>query len=95
MSGYEHLTVTREDFEWLSGQDEVREYRFNTGTARHLFCRTCGIKAFYQPRSHPEAWSVNLRCLELDPRIKVGWGDFDGRNWEEHIDEIRDVVNRP
>ena len=34
------------------------------GTAEHLFCRHCGVKSFYQPRSHPDAWSVNANCLD-------------------------------
>lgn len=93
MSGYLHLTVAHEDFEWLSGRDEVLEYRFNTGQAQHLFCRHCGVKSFYQPRSHPHAWSVNLNCVTLDEGMDITITDFDGRNWEQHIDEIRDVIN--
>lgn len=94
MSGHQHLTVPHEDFKLLTGEDQLVEYRFNTGAARHLFCRRCGIKSFYQPRSHPEAWSVNLRCVRLDPSMEVEWGTFDGQNWEQHLHEIRDVVNR-
>lgn len=93
MSGYLHLTVAHEDFTWLRGADEVLEYRFNTGQARHLFCRHCGVKSFYQPRSHPHAWSVNLNCVALAEGMDVSIADFDGRNWEQHIDEIRDVIN--
>jgi len=42
----------------------LSEYRFNTGTARHLFCRRCGVKSFYVPRSNPDGYSVNVRCLD-------------------------------
>ena len=57
------------------------EYRFHTGTARHLFCGTCGVKSYYVPRSHPESLSVNLNCVELPDGVDIKIEDFDGRNW--------------
>lgn len=85
MTGFVHLIVPHGDFTLESGEADLAEYRFNTGTARHLFCRHCGIKSFYQPRSHPEAWSVHLACARLAPGIEVSLGEFDGRNWEASI----------
>jgi len=64
MSGYQHLVVPRSRFRLLKGAESLTEYRFNTGTARHLFCRHCGVKSFYVPRSNPDGYSVNLRCLD-------------------------------
>ncbi|MDE2137349.1 MAG: GFA family protein [Gammaproteobacteria bacterium] len=64
MSGYQHLIVPRARFRLLQGAESLTEYRFNTGTARHLFCRRCGIKSFYVPRSNPDGYSVNARCLD-------------------------------
>lgn len=64
MTGFLHLVVPASRFRLLSGEDALTEYRFNTGTARHLFCRHCGVKSFYVPRSHPDGWSVNVRCLD-------------------------------
>lgn len=64
MSGYQHLIVPRARFRLLSGAESLSEYRFNTGTARHLFCRHCGVKSFYVPRSNPDGYSVNARCLD-------------------------------
>ena len=58
----------------------LASYRFGTGVAEHLFCRHCGVKSFYQPRSHPEAWSVNAHCL--DQPVELAVEQFDGRNWE-------------
>ncbi|MCU0759271.1 MAG: GFA family protein [Steroidobacteraceae bacterium] len=63
MSGFLHLIVPRSRFRLLRGETALAEYRFNTGVARHLFCRNCGVKSFYAPRSHPDGWSVNVRCL--------------------------------
>ncbi len=81
-TAYLHWIVERADFTLLAGAEVLSEYRFGTGVARHLFCRTCGIKAFYVPRSDPEAYSVNLRCVDRSAleHVEVAW--FDGRDWE-------------
>ncbi|MEL7446630.1 MAG: GFA family protein [Pseudomonadota bacterium] len=84
-SGYLHLFIPHDQFELLSGQDALTSYRFGSGQAEHLFCQVCGVKSFYQPRSHPGDWSVHLQCVEnshdLSPRVV----DFDGRNWEQSM----------
>ena len=67
MTGFLHLIVPASRFRLLQGVDALTEYRFNSGTARHLFCVHCGIKSFYVPRSHPDGYSVNARCLDDVP----------------------------
>ncbi len=64
MSGYLHLIVPASRFRLISGAEALSEYAFNTGVARHRFCRHCGIKPFYVPRSHPDGIDVNVRCLD-------------------------------
>ena len=64
------------------GQEQLVEYRFNTGAARHFFCGTCGIKSFYVPRSHPDGISVNARCLDPGQVRSLTIRPFDGQNWE-------------
>ena len=88
-TGYLHLTVPQSRFRLLSGQDSLTTYLFNTATARHLFCSVCGIKSFYVPRSHPDGFSVNVRCL--DPGTVAGMDvvPVDGRNWEKFFPEGR------
>lgn len=81
-TGYRHLIVPHPDFTLLSGAEALVGYRFGTGAANHLFCGTCGIKSFYQPRSHPHAWSVNLRAIDDPDALTVTLRAFDGRNWE-------------
>ena len=88
-SGYLHLIVANDRFRLLSGSDALTEYRFNTGTARHLFCSVCGVKSFYVPRSHPDGWSVNVRCLEAATIKSVTVRPFDGAHWEASIDGLR------
>ena len=83
MTGFLHLIVPRERFRLLRGEDQLAEYRFNTGTARHRFCRRCGIKSFYVPRSHPDGISVQARCLDQQSLRGMRIVPFDGRNWEQ------------
>lgn len=82
-TGFLHLFVPHEDFELVAGRDDLVSYRFGSGAANHLFCGTCGIKSFYQPRSHPDAWSVNLRALDDGHGLEVDIEPFDGRDWEK------------
>jgi hypothetical protein len=72
----------------LKGEDSLVDYRFHTGTARHLFCGHCGIKSFYIPRSHPDSFSVNLNCIDLPDAVDVTVEDFDGRNWSQNLKQI-------
>jgi len=73
MTGYIHLIVPASRFRLTSGADALTEYRFNTGVARHLFCRHCGVKSFYVPRSHPHGYSINVRCLDDDVSADCEW----------------------
>ncbi len=82
MTGFQHLIVPASCFRLICGGDVVTNYAFNTGTARHLFCSICGIKSFYVPRSNPDGYSVNLRCLERETLGRVTVIPFDGQNWE-------------
>ncbi len=80
MTGFLHLIVPASRFRLISGADDLSEYRFNTGTARHLFCSHCSVKAFYVPRSHPDGYSVNVRCLDagtLEDVTVVAFDDGD------------------
>jgi hypothetical protein len=83
MTGFLHLIVPASRFRLLRGTDALEAYVFNTGTARHLFCRRCGIKSFYVPRSNPDGFSVNVRCLDHATIENVEVTEFDGRNWEQ------------
>ena len=90
MSAYEHIFVPQENLTFLSGEDQLATYTFNSGAAKHKFCKICGVKPLYIPRSHPDCWSVNYRCI--DPgTLKIGRRiPFDGRNWEKNIKALKD-----
>jgi hypothetical protein len=82
MTGHLHLIVPANRFRLLRGDDRLTAYTFNTGVARHLFCRRCGIKSFYVPRSNPDGYSVNARCLDRSTIEHLAIEPFDGQNWE-------------
>ena len=90
MSGFLHLIVPRARFRLLRGEGELTEYRFNTGTARHVFCRRCGVKSFYVPRSNPDGYSVNLRCLDPATLEEVTIEPFDDNDREASDAKLRD-----
>ncbi|WP_293003203.1 GFA family protein [Nevskia sp.] len=83
-SGYLHLIVPGADFRLLQGEDALTTYTFNTGVAKHRFCKICGIKSFYIPRSNPDGYSVNVNCLDAGTLEHVDVEPFDGQNWERH-----------
>ncbi|MEM9501353.1 MAG: GFA family protein [Pseudomonadota bacterium] len=88
-TGYLHLFIPHDRFTLLSGEKALTSYRFGSGDAEHLFCDVCGVKSFYQPKSHPDCWSVHLACLDephgLDPEIT----DFNGKSWAQAITQVR------
>lgn len=90
MTGFLHLIVEKKDFTLLQGEDNLSLYTFNTHVAQHYFCKTCGVKSFYTPRSHPDGYSVNVNCLDPKTLGKITFQNFDGQNWEENIDNLHD-----
>jgi hypothetical protein len=88
MKGNVHLIVPRAQFTLLKGEDALTTYRFNTGVARHTFCRVCGIHPFYVPRSHPDGIDVNIRCLDGDAMGRFAIEKFDGQRWEDSVASI-------
>jgi hypothetical protein len=85
--GYLHLIVPKAKFNLRSGHDNITTYTFNTGVAQHTFCKTCGVKPFYTPRSNPSGMSVNYRCLNTQAHsVKIE--PFDGQNWEANAEHL-------
>jgi len=84
MTGFQHLIVGKDRFRLQTSWHNIAVYTFNTGVARHLFCKRCGIKSFYVPRSNPDGYSVNLRCIDEGTIVAAVIEPFDGRDWEAH-----------
>jgi hypothetical protein len=84
MTGFIHVIAPESRFRLVQGRDDLATYSFNTGVAQHHFCKTCGVKSFYRPRSNPDGWSINARCLDEATRPRLMLSEFDGRHWEDH-----------
>lgn len=93
-TAYLHLVVPRSRFRLLRGEDKLATYTFNTGVAKHLFCTTCGIKSFYVPRSNPDGYSVNARCLDESTIASLTIEQFDGRNWEQNAHTLAHLTDQ-
>jgi hypothetical protein len=93
--GFLHLILPSEQFELLQGATALQTYTFNTGVAKHYFCKTCGIAPFYRPRSHPNHYDVNLRCIDSESLetllTRFVLKSFDGREWEQNIYQITET----
>ena len=86
-SGFLHLILPLSKFKLLQGHEQMASYSFNTGVAKHTFCKICGTKPFYTPRSNPDGVDVNVRCLDSLPE-SVEINEFDGINWEENAQKL-------
>lgn len=87
--GFLHLIVDSDAFTLESGESDLSIYQFGTSTAKHWFCSVCGVKSFYVPRSHPDGYSVNVRCIDAGTIASMRVEPFDGQNWEEARKELR------
>ncbi|PHZ86643.1 GFA family protein [Paremcibacter congregatus] len=88
MTGFIHVIVEKPAFTLINGADNLNLYTFNSHTAQHYFCKTCGVKSFYIPRSHPDGYSINLNCLDKSTFSSITLEDFDGQNWEQNVKDI-------
>lgn len=91
-AGYLHLIVPLSKFTLLAGKENLSTYTFKTAVAKHTFCRICGIKPFYTPRSNPDGVDVNVHCLDTKPKA-VNVSNFDGQNWEKHAHTLAHKSN--
>lgn len=87
-SGFVQIIIPARQFDLLSGEDQLSTYRFGTGVAQHRFCRHCGVKSFYIPRSNPDGVAININCIDRSTFDDIRIEDFDGVHWEEHAGAI-------
>ncbi len=86
-AGHLHLILPMSRFTLIKGEDQLQTYTFNSGVAKHTFCKVCGIKPFYTPRSNPDGIDVNVRCLDTKPK-SVSIVKFDGEHWESNAHKL-------
>jgi hypothetical protein len=95
MSGNDHIIVPAACFRLTAGADMLTRYQFHTGTAQHLFCRKCGVKSFYIPRSNPDGYAVTWKCLDDADALDVHIEAFDGINWEDNAARLASKSKEP
>ncbi|NEQ19186.1 MAG: GFA family protein [Microcoleus sp. SIO2G3] len=74
--------VPAEQFTLIAGEDYLTLYQFHTKTAKHYFCKICGIYPFHRPRVAPDFYGINVACLEDVDTFKLEPGLVDGRSYE-------------
>ncbi len=89
--GMLHHRVAPEQFNLTQGKEDLSLYQFDTKEAKHYFCKECGIHPFSNPRSAPDMFSINVRCLDDYDLENEDYElvEFDGRNWEDSIEDLR------
>ncbi|KAK8359720.1 hypothetical protein V6Z11_A04G116100 [Gossypium hirsutum] len=88
MRGNTHFIVSRQWFELLGDSDQFTiTYTFGTHTAKHIFCKFCGITSFYTPWSNLDGIAVTLICLDIGTFSHVEIQNFDGKNWENFYNQ--------
>ncbi|WP_027244216.1 GFA family protein [Leisingera daeponensis] len=76
------VTALTASLKVLKGAENLSLYTWGTHTAKHYFCKTCGIYTHHQRRSDPKECGVNLGCIEgANPRThtetygEIPWND--------------------
>lgn len=93
MSGFLTLFVLKNNFRLLKDDDAITTYTFNSGVAQHFFCKHCGVKSYYFPRSHPDGLTVKVNCIKLESIERIEETAFDGQNWEQKVSELSPLSN--
>ncbi len=69
----------------VKGEDNLTLYTWGTGTAKHYFCKTCGIYTHHRRRSNPNEYGVNLGALE-----GVNPSDYEPLRWTDGVNHPSD-----
>ena len=56
--------VPKESLQVTRGADNLGLYQWNTGIAKHYFCKTCGIYTHHVRRSNPDECGFNIGCID-------------------------------
>lgn len=58
--------------------DTLGLYQFGAGTARHYFCKRCGIYPFHVTARVPDHYRANLGCIDEVDTFALSAEVFDG-----------------
>ncbi|KAL1365390.1 hypothetical protein HN51_013426 [Arachis hypogaea] len=88
MRGNTHFVVPAVNFQLLGESSKfITTYTFGTHTAKHTFCKICGISSFYHPRSNPDGVAVTFRCVDPGTLTHIEIRKADGKNWESWFNQ--------
>ncbi|CAL4075484.1 unnamed protein product, partial [Meganyctiphanes norvegica] len=88
-----HFIVPAQHFKLIKGHQAIKTYSFNTHSAKHNFCGTCGVQSFYIPRSNIDGYGIVPHCLDEGTVRKIKMEKFDGKHWEESIKKHEHITN--
>lgn len=83
--GFQGFVIEKSALKSLEGKENLETYKFGTGTAHHMFCKHCGISPLTVPRSYPDGYNINYRCLQRDNVSSINVTPRDGQNWEQEM----------
>lgn len=72
------VAVDEADLEVTKGAENLTLYQWNTNTAEHYFCKTCGIYTHHRRRSDQSEYGVNLGTIDGVTPAQLrdtGWND--------------------
>ena len=79
--GYVIGVIGSDDFKLIKGENLLTLYQFYTKTAKHYFCKVCGINTHNRPRINPKIYGINVACVEgINPYELKNVGINDGEN---------------
>ncbi|KAL6003400.1 hypothetical protein ACLOJK_023623 [Asimina triloba] len=88
MRGNTHFIVPATNFKLIGESEQfLTTYTFGTHTAKHSFCKNCGITSFYVPRSNPDGVAVTCMCVDPGTLSDIEIRHFDGSNWEKSYEQ--------
>ena len=72
------FTLAPEQLHIHAKPDAIASYEFHTHTAKHHFCKVCGIHTFVETRLNPGHFRVNLGCVDTLDTFDIDVQVFDG-----------------
>ena len=79
------VSAPLDGIEIVKGKDDLTLHQWGTNTAKHYFCRTCGIYTHHQRRSNPSEFGINVAALE-----SINSRDLGAVDWHDGINHPSD-----
>jgi len=80
------VTASKNGVRIVRGAEHLTTYQWGTRTARHHFCKVCGIYMYHNRRSNPKEIGVNMGTLE-----GVNPADHEPMEWHDGVNHPSDA----